>query len=473
MSQQFDVVVIGAGPAGYVAAIRCAQLGLTTACVDQWTDHDGKPSLGGTCLNVGCIPSKALLDSSHQYHRVQHQLKAHGITIDGAAIDVKTMLARKDKIVSTLTRGIDGLFKHNKVTFIHGHGRLMTKDKIRITHREGEETVNASHVIVATGSIPIELPVAPFDGERIVDSTGALNFEQVPKRLGIVGAGVIGLELGSVWSRLGSKVIILEALPSLLPAVDQQIAKDAERQFKQQGLDIRLGTTVKGAKSTADAVTVSYTDGEGDHQLKVDRLVVAVGRRPYTEDLFAPGIGVDLDDRGYIQVDDRCQTGVPDVYAVGDVVRGPMLAHKGSEEGNAVAELVAGQSAHVNYDVIPWVIYTHPEIAWVGRAEQDLQNEGIPYNAGTFPFAATGRALAADDTAGRVKILAHQHTDEILGVHIIGPQASELVAEVVVAMEFSASAEDIARTVHAHPTLSEAVHEAALAVHKRAIHRAN
>lgn len=473
MSQHYDVIVIGAGPAGYVAAIRCAQLGLNTACVDQWTDNNGKPSLGGTCLNVGCIPSKALLDSSEQYHRVQHQLQSHGIRIEGAAIDVKTMLARKEKIVSTLTQGIAGLFKHNKVTFIHGHGRVVAKDQIKITTHEGEKTMQTANVIVATGSAPIELSVAPFDGKHVVDSTGALNFTHVPKRLGVVGAGVIGLELGSVWNRLGANVIILEALPTLLPTVDRQIAKDAERQFKQQGLDIRLGADVKGAKSTTGSVTVSYADSEGEHQLKVDRLVVAVGRRPYTQDLLEPGVGVDLDDRGFIRVDEQCRTSVPGVYAVGDVVRGPMLAHKGSEEGIAVAELIAGQSAHVNYDVIPWVIYTHPEIAWVGRAEQDLETEGIPYNAGIFPFAATGRALAIADTAGRVKILAHKHTDEILGVHIIGPQASELIAEVVVAMEFSASAEDIARTVHAHPTLSEAVHEAALSVHKRAIHRAN
>jgi dihydrolipoamide dehydrogenase len=349
----------------------------------------------------------------------------------------------------------------------------VAKDQVRIETHEGEQTLHTANVILATGSAPIELAVAPFDGKRVVDSTGALNLKQVPKRLGVVGAGVIGLELGSVWSRLGAKVVILEALPTLLPTVDQQIAKDAARQFKQQGLDIRLGTDVKGAKSNADSVTISYADSEGEHQLKVDRLVVAVGRRPYTEDLLEPGVGVDLDDHGFIRVDEHCRTNVPGVYAVGDVVRGPMLAHKGSEEGIAVAELIAGQSAHVNYDVIPWVIYTHPEIAWVGRTEQDLQKEGIPYNAGMFPFAATGRALAVDDTAGRVKILAHKHTDEILGVHIIGSQASELIAEVVIAMEFSASAEDIARTVHAHPTLSEAVHEAALSVHKRAIHRAN
>ncbi len=473
MSQLYDVVVVGAGPAGYVAAIRCAQLGLNTACVDQWTDNNGKPSLGGTCLNVGCIPSKALLDSSAQYHRVQHQLQSHGIHIEGATMDIAAMLARKEKIVSALTKGIEGLFKHNKVTFIHGHGRLVAKDQIKITNQQNEDTVQTANVVLATGSAPIELAVAPFDDKHIVDSTGALNFKQPPKRLGVVGAGVIGLELGSVWSRLGSKVVILEALPTLLPTVDQQIAKDAARQFKQQGLDIRLGTNVTGAKSTADSVTVSYADNDGEHKLKVDRLVVAVGRRPYTENLLEPGVGVDLDERGFIRVDEQCRTSVPGVYAVGDVVRGPMLAHKGSEEGIAVAELIAGQSAHVNYDVIPWVIYTHPEIAWVGRAEQDLQKAEIPYSAGVFPFAATGRALAVDDTAGRVKILAHKHTDEILGVHIIGSQASELIAEVVIAMEFTASAEDIARTVHAHPTLSEAVHEAALAVHKRAIHRAN
>ncbi len=473
MSDKYDVVVIGAGPAGYVAAIRCSQLGLTAACVDKWTNDDGKPSLGGTCLNVGCIPSKALLDSSERFHQTMHGLQAHGIRVKDPSIDIEAMIARKDKIVATLTSGIQGLFKHNKVTSIHGEGRLLGKGRVEVTSKDGKRSLQCDSVILATGSIPIELGVAPFDFKKIVDSTGALNFKDVPKRLGVVGAGVIGLELGSVWRRVGSEVVILEALPTFLPAVDQQIAKDADRQFKQQGLEIKLGTTVTGAKATAKSVTVSYTDSEGAHQLKVDRLVVAVGRRPCTEGLIDDKAGVELDDRGFIQVDDHCRTKVPGVFAIGDVVRGPMLAHKGSEEGIAVAELIAGQSGHVNYEAIPWVIYTDPEIAWVGRTEQDLKEAGIPYKAGMFPFAANGRALAVDATAGRAKILAHAQTDEILGVHIIGPQASELIAEAVTAMEFSASAEDIARTMHAHPTLSEAVHEAALSVDKRAIHRAN
>ena len=473
MPESYDVTVIGAGPAGYVAAIRCAQLGMKTVCVDEWTDKMGMPALGGTCLNVGCIPSKALLDSSEQYHRIQHQFQLHGIQVKGASIDIKTMLARKDKIVSKLTNGIQELFKNNKITVIHGHGQLIAKDKARVTNDKESQIIQTSSVVLATGSKPIELPMAPFDGKYIVDSTGALEFDEVPRRLCVIGAGVIGLELGSVWRRLGAEVVVLEALTTLLPAVDQQIAKDAERQFKKQGLDIKLGSAVSGARRSGKSVTVSYTDSDGDHQLPTDRLIVAVGRRPYTEGLIGVDVGIQIDDRGFIQADEACRTSVPGVYAVGDVVRGPMLAHKGSEEGIAVAELIAGQAAHVNYNVIPWVIYTSPEIAWVGRSEQDLRKDNIPYNIGMFPFAATGRALAVEETAGRVKILAHKQTDEILGVHIIGPQASELIAEVVIAMEFSASAEDIARTVHAHPTLSEAIHEAALSVHKRAIHRAN
>lgn len=473
MSENYDVVVIGAGPAGYVAAIRCAQLGLNTACVDEWSDSTGTPALGGTCLNVGCIPSKALLDSSENYYRVQHHLHAHGIQIKDASVDIQAMLARKDNIVRNLTQGIQGLFKHNKITQIYGHGRLLTKLRVEVTDGKEKQILQASNVILASGSKPIELPIAPFDGNRIVDSTGALEFKQVPKRLGVIGGGVIGLELGSVWRRLGAEVVVLEALTTFLPAVDQQIAQDAERQFKKQGLDIKVGATVTEVKKSGKSVVVSYTHASGDHELKVDRLIVSVGRRPHTEGLFDEGVGIELDEHGFIKVDDVCRTGIPGVYAIGDVVRGPMLAHKGSEEGVAVAELVAGQSAHVNYDVIPWVIYTEPEIAWVGRTEQQLQQDGIPYNTGTFPFAATGRALAIDQTTGRVKMLAHAETDEILGVHIVGAQASELIAEVVVAMEFSASAEDIARTVHAHPTLSEAMHEAALSVHKRAIHRAN
>ncbi len=473
MSDSFDVVVIGAGPAGYVAAIRCAQLGLRTVCVDDFKNKDGEPSLGGTCLNVGCIPSKALLDSSEQYHRLQHQFADHGIAAKNVSIDVPTMLARKDKIVSTLTGGIGQLFKSNKVTHEHGRGRLLGDGRVQVSNGRSTKTLTGKYIIVAVGSVPIAIPAAPLDGKLIVDSTGALEFGKVPKRLGVIGAGVIGLELGSVWRRLGSEVTVLEALDTFLPAVDAQIARDAQRQFHAQGLDIRLGCKVTRTETTSRRVRVHYADKDGEHTMDFDRLVVAVGRRPNTADLAEPEAGLALDERGFIQVDEHCRTAIANVYAVGDAVRGPMLAHKGSEEGIAVAELIAGRAGHVNYEVIPWVIYTWPEIAWVGRTEQQLKDAGVPCRAGSFPFAATGRALAMQEPAGRVKIVAHADTDQILGVHIVGPYASELIAEAVVAMEFSASAEDLARIVHAHPTLSEAVHEAALSVDKRAIHKVN
>ena len=470
--KQFDVVVIGAGPGGYVAAIRAAQLGLKTACVDQWLDPKGKPALGGTCLNVGCIPSKALLDSSHHYHNLGHLLPAHGIEIAGARIDVPAMQARKEKVVRTLTRGIAGLFKKNRVEAFAGRGALAPGKKVVITlHESGErEEIRAEHIVVATGSRPMQIPVAVVDGERIVDNEGALAFEEVPERLGVIGAGVIGLELGSVWNRLGSEVVILEALPDFLGPVDTQIATAAHKSLTRQGLDIRLGTRVTAAKAANNAVTVKYEDGEGNKALEVDKLVVAVGRRPYTEALNAEAAGLRLDEAGRIEVDHLCRTGVDGIYAIGDVVKGPMLAHKASEEGVAVAELIAGQKGHIDHELVPWVIYTHPEIAWVGRTEQQLQAEGRDYRAGTFPYLASGRAQGAGETEGLVKMLGDARTDRLLGVHIFGAQASELIAEAVTAMAFHASTEDLARTVHAHPTLAETLHEAALAADGRAIH---
>jgi len=478
MSDKYDVAVIGAGPAGYVAAIRCAQLGFNTVCVDDFKDAQGEPALGGTCLNVGCIPSKALLDSSEQYHRVKHEFGIHGIQVKGASIDIGEMLARKEKIVKSLTGGVAQLFKANKITSIHGHGRLAGHGSggsvVEISNGDDKQSVEAKHVILACGSLPIEIPVAPVDQKHIVDSTGALELQEVPGRLGVIGAGVIGLELGSVWGRLGAEVTILEALDTFLPAVDKQIARDAQRKFKEQGLDINLGCKVTGAETKKSGVSVTYENKDGEHTEEFDRLIVCVGRRPNTEDIADESVGLNLDERGFIQVDDQCRTNLDNVYAVGDTVRGPMLAHKGSEEGIAVAETIAGGGFHMNYDVIPWVIYTWPEIAWAGKTEEQLKEEGVSYRSGSFPFAAAGRALAMNEgSSGRVKILADAETDRILGAHVVGPYASELIAETVVAMEFEGTSEDLARIVHAHPTLSEAVHEAALAVDKRAIHRAN
>ena len=471
----YDVIVIGAGPAGYVAAIRAAQLGLKTACIDNFEGQDGKQALGGTCLNVGCIPSKALLDSSRQFDNVQNHFDAHGISTRDVKIDVKTMIGRKDQIVKQFTGGIGMLFKANKVTPYFGTGKLLKGNKVEVSGKDGKsETLQATNVILASGSVPVELPFAKFDGKQIVDNAGALDLKKVPKRLGVIGAGVIGLELGSVWRRLGSEVTILEALPDFLAAADADIAKIAAREFKKQKLDIRLGAKVKKAEKKKTVVELTYEDKDGkEHQLTVDNLLVAVGRRAYSEGLLGKDTGVKLDERGRIEVDEHCWTGVDGVWAVGDCVRGPMLAHKGSEEGVMVAELIAGKAGHINYDVIPWVIYTEPEIAWAGKTEQQCKDEGIPYKTGSFPFSAIGRAVAMNETAGQVKVIAHAETDRLLGVHMVGPLVSELIAEAVVAMEFKGSAEDLARIVHAHPTLSEAVHEAALSVDKRAIHRAN
>ena len=475
MAQQFDVVVIGAGPGGYVAAIRCAQLGLKTACIEKWQDDKGKAVYGGTCLNVGCIPSKALLDSSHRYHDAAHGLAVHGITTGAVSMDIEAMMGRKRQIVSQLTGGIAGLFKANGVTALTGTGRLLAGRKVEFTPPGGAaEVIEAGSVILATGSTPIEIPPAKFDGERIVDSTGALEFCEVPKRLGVVGAGVIGLELGSVWARLGSEVVVIEALPEFLMMVDQQVSKEAYKLFtKQQGLDIRLNARVTGTSVADESVKVTYLEGEAEKHESFDRLIVAVGRRPVTKGLLAADSGVNLDERGFVHVNDFCQTDMPGVFAVGDIVRGPMLAHKAMEEGVMVAERIAGRKTQLNYDCIPSIIYTHPEIAWVGLNEQQLKAAGTPYTAGVFPFVASGRAMAANDTAGLVKILRHEETDRILGCHIIGPSAADLVQQIVIAMEFGASAEDIALIVFGHPSLSEGVHEAVLASLGHAIHVPN
>lgn len=473
MSNKFDVIVIGAGPAGYVAAIRCAQLGMKTACIEKWTSETGKQILGGTCLNVGCIPSKALLESSHKFEEAKHQFDVHGIATGDVAMDVSKMMARKDTIVRNLTSGIGSLFKANGVQSIQGTGRLLGGKVVEVTDNNGNVTqYDADNVIIATGSRPVDIPPAPL-GDDIVDNTGALAFQEVPKRLGVIGAGVIGLELGSVWARLGSEVTVLEAQETFLGSMDQQIAKEALKHFKNQGLDIRLKARVTGTETKRGTVKVMFEDTKGAQELKFDKLIVAVGRKPFTEGLLSADSGVNLDERGFIFVDDHCQTDVPGVFAVGDVVRGPMLAHKGMEEGVMVAERIAGQKTQVNYDCIPGVIYTHPEIASVGKTEEQLKAEGVEYNVGSCPFAANGRAMAANAAVGQVKVLADAATDRVLGVHIIGPQASELIAQAVIAMEFGASAEDLGLTMFAHPTLSETMHEAALAVHGHAIHIAN
>ena len=478
MAEQFDVVVIGAGPAGYHAAIRAAQLGLKTACIDAALGKDGKPALGGTCLRVGCIPSKALLDSSHQYENMLHKFEQHGIGFKDASIDVAKMVARKDGIVKQFTGGIAQLFKANKVTAYYGFGQLQPGNVVKVKQHDGTEVeLKGTNVIIAAGSDSIELPFAKFDGEAIVDNVGALDFTEVPKRLAVIGAGVIGLELGSVWRRLGAEVTILEALPDFLPAADAEVSKLAARELKKEGLDIKLGAKVSKAEVTGKGkkkeVSIAYTDKDGDKTLVVDKLLVAVGRRAATRGLLAEGTGVKLDARGMVEVDEHCHTGVDGVWAVGDCVRGPMLAHKGFEEGIAVAELIAGLPGHVNFDTIPYVIYTAPEIAWVGKTEQQLKAEGVPYKAGSFPFAAVGRAVAMAEPVGFVKVIAHAETDRVLGLHLIGPSVSELVHEGVLTMEFSGSADDLARICHAHPTLSEAIHDAAMAVDKRAIHKAN
>ena len=475
MSNQFDVLVIGAGPGGYVCAIRAAQLGLKTACVEKWSDDKGKPTLGGTCLNVGCIPSKALLDSSHKFIEAQQDFDVHGIQHAGVKMDVPKMIARKDNIVKTLTGGIAGLFKANGVTLLHGAGKVLAGKQVELTKADGTtEVINAENIVIATGSLPINIPPAPLTDDLIVDSTGALEFKEVPKRLGVIGAGVIGLELGSVWGRLGAEVIVLEAMDRFLSAADQQIAKESKKIFQKQGLDIRLGARVTASEIKGKTVEVTYVDADSkEHKEVFDKLIVAVGRRPYTESLLAPDSGVNLDERGFIFVDDDCRTDVPGVFAIGDVVRGPMLAHKSSEEGIVVAEIIAGQKAQLNYDLIPSVIYTHPEIAWIGKTEEEVKARGEEYKVGTFPFAASGRALAANEGHGLVKVISDKATDRILGVHIVGPSAADLVQQAVIAMEFAASTEDLALTIFSHPTLSEALHEAVLAVDGHAIHIAN
>ncbi|MCD7098823.1 dihydrolipoyl dehydrogenase [Stenotrophomonas sp. MMGLT7] len=481
MSEQFDVVVIGAGPAGYHAAIRAAQLGMKVACVDAALGKDGKPALGGTCLRVGCIPSKALLDSSHQFWNMHHQFGDHGISFKDAEIDVPAMINRKDKIVKQFTGGIAMLFKANKITTYYGFAQLQPGNIVKIKPHEGDEVeLKGTNVIIAAGSDSIELPFAKFDGKNIVDNVGALDFTEVPASLVVIGAGVIGLELGSVWKRLGAEVTILEALPDFLPAADAEVAKAAAKEYKKQGLDIRLGAKVSKTEVVAgkgkgkkDQVLVTYSDAEGEKTLTVDKLLVAVGRRAATKGVLAEGTGVQVNERGQIVVDEHCHTGVDGVWAIGDCVRGPMLAHKGFEEGVAVAELIAGLPGHVNFETIPYVIYTEPEVAWVGKTEQQLKAEGIPYKAGSFPFAANGRAVAMDEPVGFVKVLAHAETDRVLGLHLVGPVVSELVHEGVLTMEFNGSSDDLARICHAHPTLSEVVHDAAMAVNKRAIHKAN
>ncbi|TVZ39532.1 dihydrolipoamide dehydrogenase [Alteromonadaceae bacterium 2753L.S.0a.02] len=479
MSNKYDVIVIGSGPAGYVAAIRAAQLGLKTACIEKWKDKQGKGVNGGTCLNVGCIPSKALLDSSHKYHEAKVAFGGHGIGTGEISIDVPAMISRKEKIVKQMSTGISGLFKANKVDSLYGTGKLLANRKVQFVDFEGKEQIlDAENVILASGSSPVNIPVAPVDDDVIVDSTGALEFQEVPERLGVIGAGVIGLELGSVWKRLGSEVVLLEAMESFLAMMDQQIAKEAQKIYKKQGLDIRLGCRVTGSevveKDGKKEVVVTYTDkGGNDATATFDKLIVCVGRRPFTDGLLAEDSGVKLDERGSIYVNDLCSTSAPGVWAIGDVVRGPMLAHKGSEEGVMVAERIAGQKTVMNYDIIPNVIYTHPEIASVGRTEEQIKSDGEEYNVGTFPFVAIGRAVAADESDGMVKIIADAKTDRVLGCHIVGPSAPDLVQQVAIAMEFGSSAEDIGMTVFGHPTFSEAVKEAALAVNGHAIHMPN
>jgi len=474
MSEKFDVIVVGAGPAGYVAAIRCAQLGMNTACVDKWVDADGNASLGGTCLNVGCIPSKALLDSSEKFEQANHDFANHGISVGKVSVDVKKMVARKDEIVGNLTKGIAGLFKANKVTSLHGHGKLLANKQVEVSLGDKSTVYSADNIILAVGSEPINIPVAEVDNEVILDNAGALDIASVPKKLGVIGAGVIGLELGSVWNRLGSKVTLFEAMDTFLAPVDKQLSREAQRIFtKGQGLDIKLGAMVTATKAAKKSVKVTYSLKGEEHTETFDKLIVAVGRKANTSDIANDDVGLKLDDRGRVDVDDHCRTNIAGVFAIGDAVKGPMLAHKGSEEGVFVAEIIAGQKPHMNHANIPWVIYTHPEIAWVGITEEEAKEQGIDYKTGFFPFAANGRSLAMNEKGGRVKMIADAKTDRILGVHILGPNASELIAEAVLAMEYSASSEDIARTIHGHPTLSEAMHEAALSVDGRALHKVN
>jgi dihydrolipoamide dehydrogenase len=474
MADVYDVIVIGGGPAGYVAAIRCAQLGLKTACIEKWINKQGNPALGGTCLNVGCIPSKALLESTELYDSARFKFADLGINLGSVSLDVPKMIGRKDKIVQELTGGIDMLFKQNGIDWLQGTGQLMADKQVKVTSQSGTATEYAAkNVIIASGSVPINLSATPLEGNIVVDSAGALDWQAVPGSVCVIGAGVIGLELGSVWRRMGSTVVLLEAQDTFLPMVDKAVAREAQRTFTKQGLDIRLSTRVMGSEVHGDQVVVTYQDAQGEHEQTFDKLIVAVGRRAYTDDICTPEAGVQQDERGLFHVNDYCETNVPGVYAIGDVVRGPMLAHKGSEEGVMVAERIAGENSSVNYDVMPNVIYTHPEVAWVGKTEEQLKSEGVDYQVGSFPFAASGRAKAKGDTTGLVKIIRDKSNDRLVGAHLIGPSASELLAQSVLAMEFDATIEDIAHTIHAHPTLSEAVHEAALSADGRAIHIGN
>lgn len=472
--KEFDLIVIGGGPGGYVAAIRAAQLEMKVLLIDDRQADDGQPAPGGTCLNVGCVPSKALLDSSKHYHHILHDYAAHGICVEAVSMDVPGMIERKRKVVRQLNGGLLQLFKANTIEFANGRGKLLADREVEITPCEGDGyRARGKHVILAAGSVPFTIPNVEIDGEHIVDNVGVLEFDSVPERMGVIGAGVIGLEMGSVWKRLGAEVILFEAMDELLPVVDKDMSRAAAREFKKQGLDIRLGTLVAGAEIAGGKVKVTYSDGDDQKTETFDKLLVAVGRRAASEGLLSDNSGVKLTDRGQVAVDEHCRTSAEGVWAIGDLVRGPMLAHKASEEGVAVVERIAGQHGHINLDHVPWVIYTDPEIAWVGKTEKQLKDSGVEYKAGSFPFAATGRGLAMGEAAGHVKILADAETDRILGAQIIGPNASELIAECVVAMEFAGASEDLARIVHAHPTLSEAIHEAALAVDKRAIHKAN
>ena len=469
----YDVIVIGGGPAGYVAAIRSSQLGLATACIEEFVDDSGNAVFGGTCLNVGCIPSKALLDSSHRFYEAAGHLDTHGIKVEKVKLDLSVMMDRKDSIVKKLTGGIGGLFAANKVTPITGRGKVIAGNNVEITKSDGtSETIAAKNIIIATGSSPIEIASAEFNN-NVVDSTGALEFTEVPKTLGVIGAGVIGLELGSVWARLGSKVTVIEAMDDFLFMADKEIAKDSLKDFKKQGLDIKLGSRLVASKNLKKSVKISYENSAGTEEMEFDKLVVAVGRRPNVQNVFSEDSGVHLDERGFISVDDHCQTSASNVWAIGDVVRGPMLAHKGSEEGVMVAERIAGKHAEMNYDLVPSVIYTHPEIAWVGKNEEELKSENRSYKVGKFPFAASGRALAVDQSTGFVKVISDESTDTILGVHVFGPSAAEIVQQALISMEFGASSEDLGLTIFSHPTVSEALHEAALAVNNQAIHIGN
>ena len=470
----YDVLVIGGGPAGYVAAIKASQLGLKTACVEKEVNDSGKAVYGGTCLNVGCIPSKSLLDSSHRYHDAKKHLEVHGIDIPNLNLNLKKMMDRKNKIVSQLTGGITGLLTTNKVTPIEGMAKIIEPTKVLITNAKGEEEiVETKNVIIATGSSPIEIPSAKFDNKLIVDSTGALEFEEVPEKLGVIGGGVIGLELGSVWSRLGSEVTVIEAMDDLLFMADKDISRDSLKEFKKQGLNIELGSMLTASKVTKKGVEVTFSKNNEDVSESFDKLIVAVGRKPNSEGIFDESLEISIDQKGFIEVDEFCQTGVSNIWAIGDVVRGPMLAHKGSEEGVMVAERIAGKFAEMNYALVPSVIYTHPEIAWVGKNESELKEEGIDYKTGKFPFAASGRALAVDQATGFVKVISDKKTDTILGVHVFGPSAAEIVQQALISMEFGASSEDLGLTIFSHPTVSEALHEAALSVNNQAIHIGN